>query len=65
MPMNEMNEFKCADLGMDCNFEVRDHSFEELMSIVDVHGATSHGYPAGSLMKDPKIMAVVKKYKLV
>jgi predicted small metal-binding protein len=63
--MNEMNEFKCADLGMDCNFEVRDHSFEELMHLVDTHGARSHGYPAGSLEKDQKIRAAVKKYRLV
>ena len=37
-----MASFKCKDMGMKCNFEVKDENQEELMQIVALHSEKTH-----------------------
>ncbi len=52
-----MPEFKCKDLGMTCSFEVKDENQDEMMKMIALHGASSHG------IKEipPDMMAKIKK----
>lgn len=56
-----MPSFKCVDIGMQCPFEVKTQTEEELMKMIAAHAATSHQ------MKDVppdmmvKIKAAIKK----
>lgn len=36
-------ELKCADLGMECKFELRDESREELLRLGGIHAKETHG----------------------
>jgi predicted small metal-binding protein len=38
-----MPSFKCTDIGMNDNFEVKDDNQDELMKVVALHAASSHG----------------------
>jgi predicted small metal-binding protein len=37
-----MPSFKCKDIGMDCPFEVKTKSEEDLMKLIASHAATEH-----------------------
>ena len=52
-----MASFKCKDVGMKCNFEVKDENQDELMQIIALHGEKSHD------IKEipPEMMEKVKK----
>lgn len=56
-----MASFKCTDIGMKDNFEVKDENEEELMKIIALHASNTHG------MKDvppetlEKIRQAIKK----
>jgi predicted small metal-binding protein len=51
-----MPTFKCKDIGMDCPFEAKAKSQEELMKMISTHAATVHK------MKDvpPEMMKKIK-----
>lgn len=56
-----MASFKCTDIGMTDNFEVKDENEEELMKIIALHASTTHGMrdvPPDTL---EKIKAAIKK----
>lgn len=38
-----MPSFKCKDMGMQCGFEVRDESRDEMMRIISLHAEKTHG----------------------
>ncbi len=52
-----MASFKCKDIGMKCNFEVKTENPDELMPIIAIHAEKSHN------MKeiDPATLEKVKK----
>ena len=57
-----MASFKCKDMGMKCNFEVKDENQDELIEIVALHSEKTHN------MKQPlpadmmgKIRIAIKK----
>ena len=57
-----MASFKCKDMGMKCEFELKDENQEELMQIVALHSEKTHN------MKQPlpadmmgKIRIAIKK----
>jgi predicted small metal-binding protein len=52
-----MASFKCKDVGMKCNFEVKDENPDELMQIIALHGEKSHDIKEIS----PEMMEKVKK----
>lgn len=56
-----MPSFKCKDIGMKCNFEVKDENQDEMMSIIAVHADKTHNMkqPTPELMD--KIKKAVKK----
>lgn len=37
-----MATFKCADIGMNCKFEVHDENRDEMMSIISMHADKTH-----------------------
>ncbi len=37
-----MAEFKCKDLGMQCGFEIKDESRDEMMKIIALHAQNTH-----------------------
>ena len=56
-----MPSFKCADIGMQCPFEVKTKTDDELMKAISTHAATEHQMrevPPDMMMK---IKAAVKK----
>lgn len=56
-----MPSFKCKDIGMKDNFEVKDDNKEELMKMITLHAKETHGMsemPAG--MKE-KIQKAIKQ----
>ena len=52
-----MPSFKCKDMGVKCEFEVKDENQEEMMSIIALHAEKSHN------MKEipPETMEEIKK----
>lgn len=38
-----MATFKCKDIGMNDSFEVKDENQDELMKVIALHAANSHG----------------------
>ena len=38
-----MANFRCADLGMDCSFEIEGKDFEELLGPIAAHANIHHG----------------------
>lgn len=42
MHEHDVQEFKCADLGKDCPYQVRAGSLEELMANISGHAARVH-----------------------
>jgi predicted small metal-binding protein len=56
-----MPSFKCKDIGMEDNFEVKDDNREELMKIVAMHAQSSHGIKEVPPEMMEKIQKAVKK----
>jgi predicted small metal-binding protein len=56
-----MPSFKCKDIGMNDNFEIKDDNQEELMKIVAMHAQSSHGIKDVSPEMMDKIKKAVKK----
>jgi predicted small metal-binding protein len=52
-----MFSFKCTDIGMDDNFEVKDDDEEELMKIITLHAQNSHEIKKVT----PEMMGKIKK----
>jgi predicted small metal-binding protein len=52
-----MASFKCKDMGMQCEFEVKDENKDELMAMISMHAEKTHN------MKDipPDMAAQVQK----
>jgi predicted small metal-binding protein len=38
-----MPSFKCKDIGMDCPFEAKTKTEDELMKMISAHAASMHG----------------------
>ena len=57
-----MPSFKCKDIGMKCNFEVKDENQDELMSVIALHAEKTHNlkglFPADMT---EKIKKAIKK----
>jgi predicted small metal-binding protein len=56
-----MASLKCADIGMKCSFEVKDEDQDELMKIVALHAANTHGMKEVSPELLDKIKKAIKK----
>jgi predicted small metal-binding protein len=56
-----MPSFKCKDIGMNDNFEVKDDNKEELMKMVELHAKNSHNMSDISPEMKEKIEKAVKK----
>jgi predicted small metal-binding protein len=56
-----MASFKCKDIGMKCNFEVKDENQDELMSIIALHGEKTHNMKGTSPEMAEKIKKAIKK----
>ncbi len=52
-----MPSFKCKDIGMKCNFEVKDENQDEMMSIIALHADRSHNIK----QPPPELMDKIKK----
>ena len=53
-------EMRCADVGMDCDFEARAETTEELMGMVAAHAAQAHGITEITPELQAKVAAVVR-----
>jgi predicted small metal-binding protein len=53
-----MASFKCKDMGMDCEFEVKDKDQGELMQIVILHKEKTHNQ---KVPLPPDVMEKVRK----
>ncbi len=56
-----MPEFKCRDIGMKCNFEIKDENQDEMMSIISVHADKTHGIKQPPPDLVDKIKKAIKK----
>jgi predicted small metal-binding protein len=54
-----MPQFKCKDTGMKCNFEVKDDSQEELLTIMNIHAEKTHNVKEPTMWE--KFKKVIKK----
>lgn len=52
-----MTSFKCKDIGMRCDFEVKDENRDELMAMINLHGEKTHNMKQPS----PDMMAKIEK----
>ncbi|WP_337859991.1 DUF1059 domain-containing protein [Ferroplasma sp.] len=50
-------EFKCKDIGMDCGFDVKADSIDELIPVIQAHAKNAHGINEIS----PELYETVKK----
>ena len=44
MTKGEFKQFNCSDIGMDCGFQVRAKTEEEVMKHAKLHAADAHGF---------------------
>jgi predicted small metal-binding protein len=51
-----MPTFKCKDIGMDCPFEAKANTNEELIKMIATHAASAHGITK----VPPDLMAKIK-----
>lgn len=56
-----MPSFKCKDIGMKDNFEVKDENEDELMRIVELHAKGTHNMNEMSPDMKEKVKKAVKK----
>ncbi|MDO8568763.1 MAG: DUF1059 domain-containing protein [Dehalococcoidales bacterium] len=56
-----MPSFKCKDIGMKCNFEVKDENQDELMSVIALHVEKTHNMKQASPDMTEKIKKAIKK----
>ena len=56
-----MPSFKCKDVGMKCQFEVKDENQDELMQIISLHGEKSHNMKEISPDMMEKVKRAIKK----
>ena len=56
-----MPSFKCKDIGMQDNFEVKDDSQDELMKVVELHAKTTHKMQEIPADMKEKIQKAIKK----
>jgi predicted small metal-binding protein len=61
MEVSEMPSFKCKDIGMKCNFEVKDENQDEMMSIIAVHADKTHKMKQATPEFTDKIKKAIKK----
>ena len=52
-----MASFKCKDMGLECEFEIRDENKDELMWVVAVHADETHDMNRAP----PEMMDKIKK----
>ncbi len=56
-----MPSFKCKDIGMKDNFEVKDDNQDELMKMIDLHVQTTHSMKEAPPELKEKIQKAIKK----
>jgi predicted small metal-binding protein len=56
-----MPSFKCKDIGMKCNFEVKTDNQDEIMPIIALHAEKSHGMKDVPAETVEKIKRAIKK----
>ncbi|MBI4295099.1 MAG: DUF1059 domain-containing protein [Chloroflexi bacterium] len=56
-----MPAFKCQDMGMKCDFEVKDGSQDELMKMIALHAADSHNMKEIPSDMMEQVKKVIKK----
>ncbi len=63
MPEKDVMEFKCADLGMNCPYQVRAGSLEEMMANISGHASRVHNMKQVDPELQKQIMAKIRKVK--
>lgn len=58
--VENMPSFKCKDIGMECPFEVRTKSEDEIMKIISTHAAGQHNLKEVSPDMMKKIKTAIK-----
>jgi predicted small metal-binding protein len=53
--------FRCADIGMDCGFETKASTKEELMPLIVNHAKTAHNITEISPELSEKVNKAIKK----
>ncbi|MBI4283231.1 MAG: DUF1059 domain-containing protein [Chloroflexi bacterium] len=56
-----MPSFKCKDMGMKCEFEVKDENQDELMKMISLHAANTHDMKSIPPDMAEKVKKVIKK----
>ncbi|MCL4315032.1 MAG: DUF1059 domain-containing protein [Candidatus Thermoplasmatota archaeon] len=54
-------EFRCKDIGMNCGFEARADTKEELIPVIQAHAKASHGINEISPELFSKVNAAIRK----
>ncbi len=54
-------EFKCRDIGMDCDFETKAKTMEELMPKIKEHAAHDHNITEIDAELQKKVTSAIKK----
>jgi predicted small metal-binding protein len=56
-----MASFRCKDIGMKCEFEIKDENRDELMWVAAMHADETHNLKLARLEMMDKIKKAVKK----
>ncbi|AGO60023.1 hypothetical protein FACI_IFERC00001G0043 [Ferroplasma acidarmanus Fer1] len=54
-------EFKCKDIGMDCGFDVKADSVDELIPVIQVHAKNAHNITEITPELFSKVKAAIKQ----
>ena len=55
-------EFKCKDIGMDCGFDVKANSVDQLIPVIQAHAKNAHGINEITPELFEKVKSAIKEY---